>query len=358
MAKTNSITIQSNEITTARYYLGLYEKKVLNAIIQNVSADICVASKNKVKALDYWIDKNDHTAAMMIFKAGDIARPDKFNELRAALEKLRSQTVVLEYARGTRITGFLNWAVLPPNSSTIELCVDIEFYRQLFNLTGGYTIFQSTVINSLTSIHAVKLYEYLARWRDKNIHTVEIKELRRLTNTTNKYSRYNDFKKSVLETAQKQLNNNKLTDIKFEFEEIKDRGKEIDKIKFTIIKTEHAHEIQKERNKYSPNWDFTQGLVENAKRYGINLKGKTFDLFNEYKNMFGEAELSNDLFSFFEVAKSKGKGIPYVIGCLKNKILDNSQIKIEYPKPTPPKRTVFEIPKAMDIAGFLDSLKK
>ena len=324
-----SFTIQSNEITTSRSLLNIYERRVLNAIIQNVSEDIKKTAQYKVQAIDYVQDQGDPSSIVMTFKARDIVKHDRYKELREALIGLKSRAVYIEKKGGTRITGFLNWAELPENSEYITLSVDKVFYDTLFNLTNGYTIFQATVLNSLTSIHSTKLYEVLARFRDKDFVVISLEELRRLTNCQDKYPFYANFKKSVLEISKKQLDLNLITDIRFQYKEIKER-QQVTKIQFSIIKTENAHEFSQQRNQVSPYWDFNRNLIDNAKNLGINLKGKNLELFKEYKNIFGEQRLVSDLILFMNDAHDKGKGVPYVIGILKNRVLDHSQVKISY----------------------------
>ena len=259
-----SFTIQSNEITTSRSLLNIYERRVLNAIIQNVSEDIKKTAQYKVQAIDYVQDQGDPSSIVMTFKARDIVKHDRYKELREALIGLKSRAVYIEKKGGTRITGFLNWAELPENSEYITLSVDKVFYDTLFNLTNGYTIFQATVLNSLTSIHSTKLYEVLARFRDKDFVVISLEELRRLTNCQDKYPFYANFKKSVLEISKKQLDLNLITDIRFQYKEIKER-QQVTKIQFSIIKTENAHEFSQQRNQVSPYWDFNRNLIEMPK---------------------------------------------------------------------------------------------
>ena len=68
------------------------------------------------------------------------------------------------------------------------------------------------------------------------------------------------------------------------------------------------------------------------KQLNTSLKelGKNIELFREYKNIFGEQRLASDLNMFMNDARSKGKGVPYVIGILKNRVLDHTQVKISY----------------------------
>jgi hypothetical protein len=54
------------------------------------------------------------------------------------------------------------------------------------------------------------------------------------------------------------------------------------------------------------------------------------ELFKQYKQLFGEERLASDLNLFLNEAHAKGKGVPYLIGIMKNKIADFGQTKIFY----------------------------
>lgn len=348
------ITIQSNEITLARNEANIYERRILNAIIQVVSNGIQNFANYKIEAIDYYRDKNDSGALKMFIQAKDLVGPDRYEEIRNALISLRQKTVLIETKRGERVTGFINWGELPTNSGIIELNLDVEFYRSLFNLAGGYTIFQGTVLNSLTSTYAMKLYEYLALWRDRDTKVETVSELRRLTNTTDKYAAFGEFKREVIERAKTHLDANTLTDIQFTYELIKE-GRQVTKIKFNIIKTDQAHEINQERNRLSPHWDFSKGIIENAKMYGIALKGKNYDLFKQYKETFGENKLADDLKQFHGLSVENKKGTAYIIGCLKNTLIGATQTKL-FPTLTKQRQTTNT--GAADFEALLANLKE
>lgn len=350
-------TIQSNDITTSRNILNIYERRVLNVIIQNVSDQIKSMAMHRVKAIDYYPDAGDPTALVMEFKANQIVKHDRYEELREALVKLKTTAIYIEKKNGTRLTGFLNWAEFDRHSEFVKISIDKVFYQTLFNLSSGYTIFQATVLNSLTSVYATKIYEILAKFRDQGFAKLSIEELRRLTNTEDVYGLYSNFKSNVLLVAQKQLDNNKLTDIRFTFKEIKEK-KKVKLILFQIHKTENAHELELERNKISPYWDFTKSLIENARQMGITLKGKNLELFKEFKTLFGEDVLAADLNNFLNLAKEKGKGIPYVIGCLKNKIIDHTQVRISYQSDKDERLSGGRLDTPKSFGQILEGLKK
>ena len=85
----------------------------------------------------------------------------------------------------------------------------------------------------MRSKYSPRIYEILKcnEFKKQGYIEIEVDELRKLLKTENIYPRYNDFKRKVIEQSKKELDN--LTDIKFDFEEIK-TGRKITSIRFYI----------------------------------------------------------------------------------------------------------------------------
>lgn len=348
--KKSEYSIQSNDITTARNLLNVYERRIINAVIYNVSERIKAMAFHKVQAINYYQQPGDPSSLVMEFRASELGVPaEKYGELREALMRLKTTGVYLETKRGTRITGFLNWGEFPERSAIITVSVDMVFYERLCDLNNGYTIFQAAVIYSLTSVHATKIYELLAKYRDKEFFRMTLDELKWMTNCQEKYPAYADFKRKVIEAAKRQLDKNEITDLRFRYSEIRN-GKKVTGIQFHVLKTENAYELAKVRNSLSPHWDFTKDLVENARNIGLNIKGKNLELLKEYKAYFGENVLAEDLKRFYDLSRTKNLGIGYVIGCLRKKYVDHTQTKISFVR-QPEEKRYNRVMKLEDLLG-------
>jgi plasmid replication initiation protein len=85
----------------------------------------------------------------------------------------------------------------------------------------------------MKSKYSPRIYEILKcnEFKKQGYIEIEIEELKKLLRTEDMYPRYNDFKRKIIEQTQKELK--KLTDISFEFEEIK-TGRKVTSLKFHI----------------------------------------------------------------------------------------------------------------------------
>jgi plasmid replication initiation protein len=124
----------------------------------------------------------------------------------------------------------------------------------------------------------MRLYELLKEFEFRKNRSFELSHLRFLLNISEtKYSKYTDFKKRVLLSSQKELEEK--TDISFIFEEIRESRKVV-KINFTIISKQK--EILEDINSLN---NSLQGILK-TKLFLSNIQIKTvlkqFD--NDYIN--------------------------------------------------------------------------
>jgi plasmid replication initiation protein len=114
---------------------------------------------------------------------------------------------------------------------TLKFSPDLKPYMLL--LKEKFTQYQLANILSMKSKYSPRIYEILKcnEFKKQGYTEIELVELRRLLKAENIYPLYGDFKRRILIQAQKELN--KLSDISFEFEEIK-TGRTITALKFYI----------------------------------------------------------------------------------------------------------------------------
>lgn len=104
----------------------------------------------------------------------------------------------------------------------------------LFDLKQNYLKYELWNCLSLKSTNQIRLYELLKQYEALGVRIVEIDELKAMMGLAkNKYERYVDFKKYVVDVCKKALKEN--TDIYFEYEPIK-KGRRFTSIKFIIYK--------------------------------------------------------------------------------------------------------------------------
>ncbi|WP_018250350.1 replication initiation protein [Orenia marismortui] len=113
-----------------------------------------------------------------------------------------------------------------------------------------FTPLNLMMIKSLISQYSVIFYELAIRYQKYKIPKMSIEEVRELTNNKNKYKRFYDFKKYVLDTACEEISEK--TDIKLSYSTEK-RGRRIAFIDFVIErkKEEISEKIEVKEEEYS-----------------------------------------------------------------------------------------------------------
>lgn len=336
MATKTVLTVQSNSLTLSRSNFTVPQRRILYAIIETLSpylrADLSLKNGREVKYTQAFED-----LARVVYKASDICRPDDFGELRKALEQLKDKSVFVETEDWEIYSSLILQYKFPRRSEFIQMDLNPEMYGILLDLNKGYTIYQTQIALSFTSIYAMKMYEIVAKWRNSPKFYITLDELRRLTDTQRKYAQIKQFKENVLDVAKAQLKASEITDLRFKYKEKKE-GRAIVGFEITVIKTENAHEfIEVEKaNTPSLRWNFSKDLLENFASYGVNLKGKNLDLIVRYQATFGEKKLIEELEYYSNKAVGKTNIPAYIISCFK-KALDQPQVTQQIQPTTIPK---------------------
>lgn len=312
-------TVQSNVITLSRSNFTVPQRRILFAIIETLSPYL-----RENLGFGHGKEISFQTAfdniGRIIYKASDLSRPENYGELRTALIQLEDKKYFIETEDFELRTRLILQSKFMKRSEHIELVINTELFDVLLDVSKGYTLYQTKVALSFTSIYAMKIYELLAKWRSSAKFYISLDELRRLTDTHVKYTKANDFKKNVLDLAKEQLDASDITDLKFKYIE-KKQGKRIIGFDFAVIKTEKSHEHEKQVTVHAPSlrWDFKKNIIDNFAVYNIVVKGETANTIKTYQTKFGDHKLAQDLENFAKLAeKNKARNVAaYIMTCFK-----------------------------------------
>lgn len=113
----------------------------------------------------------------------------------------------------------------------------------ILEINKNFTEFQLHFLLMLRSAYAIKLYKLLYQYKTIKSRIFSVMELKKQFGISEKYSRYNDFKKDVLESSVSQIN--ELTDLNVIYEEIK-LGRKVEKLefRFELKKTSKPEKLQ------------------------------------------------------------------------------------------------------------------
>lgn len=331
----SELVAQSNELTLSKiHFNNVYEKRLLYSIVDSISPylkDMLEADRNG-KSIHAQYEKGLFEIDHIIYRAKDLEKNRQhYPNIRAAIRRLQEDSIVINKENGDEIsTRLILKSVWKAREEFIRLTVDRDLYQFLKDLTKGYTLFHLKTALSLPSLYSMKMYEIIAKFRTRPMFYMDLERLRFLTNSEGIYKKTSDFKKWVLDVAQRDLEKSQITDLRFTYRHIK-KGRTIVGFEFFIIKTENSFEKKKVMNSISPRWSLSKRVVQEIKDLKINLKGSNIETFRRFCDLYsGKDDVIIEKLRFYEsVAETKvgyEKISGYVVACVKKEI-DKEKLK-------------------------------
>jgi plasmid replication initiation protein len=189
----------------------------------------------------------------------------------------------------------------------------------LLDLTQYFTAAQFKLFMNIKSFYSYRVYWLLKQYEDFGVKTITVSELKEMLKVEDKYIRYYDFKRNVINQAYKEL---KKTDMAFEFTEIKS-GRSVEKIKFKITGEYSLVANRKKAASKTPaqkSFDFdaqAQGVVDKHTRILLSMGFKK----TEAEQIYGVIE---------DKQKLKKVLYRYEINCSDLSELNSDKIRQEF----------------------------
>ncbi len=219
------VVTQANQLALASYSLTLEEKRVVLLLVSLLRKDDKDFQAYRISMADL----QNHVG---------IRRTDLYTEIKKIAVSLAQRVVKIEKpCGGWIVTNWISSAEYKPKgesglkSSCMDLCFDPKMKPFLLELKDQFFSYMLSNVAHLRSIYSIRVYEILASYRRLGCVEFEIKELKDSLQIGSKYSRHKDFRKRVIDSAQKELKEK--TDICFEYTEER-KGRRVHKIHFTI----------------------------------------------------------------------------------------------------------------------------
>lgn len=274
--------------------------------------------------------------------------------LQVAINELHKHSVFL--VRSIEVDGSISKRSIAPIEefywNSAKNYVEVTFSRKILPyismLQDNFTQYKLTDIAGLNSKHAITLYKLIAmnfnqyqyyiknKRRFRNSYQldqyanpyIELKELRRITNTMNKYSRFSSFDSTVLKKPIEEINSN--TDFNVSYDK-KISNRKVVGITFHITKKGFNSELDDPDMSTSDNYnkkiesDYQEALkssytiklvsaglfdlvmVMNNKKFAIRLLEEVYPAYDAFVEKFSETKLNNHI---NHVVKHINKDIP------------------------------------------------
>lgn len=219
---------KSNYLVNAVCRLGELEQKIISVMISEIQP----------------IDKDFKDYKFEITEFMDLLGiKDKgtYEDIKEIVKGLMTKVLCPENATKTEIFHWISYYKHEKGSGQITIRIAPELKPYLLELKK-FTAYQLKNILPMNSKYAIRIYEIIKsnQYKRKKIFTIDVDRIKEILDIQEEYSKYNDFKRKVILTAQKEINTK--SDILFEFEEIK-RGKKVNSIKFIIHSKQQINEI-------------------------------------------------------------------------------------------------------------------
>jgi len=116
----------------------------------------------------------------------------------------------------------------------VTFCINNKLTPYLIDLKSQFTQYSLQKVIQFKSVYSIRIFQLLNQWGSNKRVVYNIEKLRFMLNIEpEEYTRYNDFKRKILEVALKEINQS--SSLKFSYQEIK-TGRKITSIAFVIEK--------------------------------------------------------------------------------------------------------------------------
>lgn len=224
-SKNNELTVsKSNKFIQARYSMGLDEHRILLLTLG---------------VLDPLNPRRDFEFTITDFCEAypDVNQKSAYEQVERAIKKISSRWMTLEDNENIkREIAFVTDRTYFKKEGRFQITFHeklMPYISDLRMVLGGYTTYQLKNISSLSSPHAIRLYELLIQYKKIGERELSLEALKDWLQVSDKYSTYANFRRRVLEPAVKLIN--ETTDIKISYTAVK-RGRKIIGFLFEIRK--------------------------------------------------------------------------------------------------------------------------
>lgn len=215
---TNELVVKDNALINASYNLDTVEQRlILLAILQarETHTGIDANTRLRIHASEYMsrFNVNKHAA----YKALKTAVTNLFGR------QFSYQTIDEKTGKTKKvISRWVQNISYIDDAATLEVTFTMDVVPLITRLEKQFTSYQLKQVTQLTGKYAIRLYELLIAWREVGKTPMfEIEDFRsKLGLTSDDYPRLDTFKRRVLESAIKQINEH--TDIIVKVEQHKD----------------------------------------------------------------------------------------------------------------------------------------
>lgn len=119
----------------------------------------------------------------------------------------------------------------------------------LSSLTKNFTKYELPDVKGFSSTHSIRIFEWMMKWRIVGEFKLSVSEIKFMLSIEDKYKLFSDFRKYVLEVAQREINTYTKYELNLEFLK---KGRVVDSIKFSFKASETTSSSNQINNETKP----------------------------------------------------------------------------------------------------------
>lgn len=242
------IVTQSNKLVEARYNLPLGEQRLILTMIANIQPDDEDFKEYRINVREF----ADYLG---------IDRNSAYREFDKITTAIMTRVLIFDESDGPLKVGWVSSAKYVRNEGAVLLCFDPKLKPYLLQLKGNFTSCRLEMLLSFKSQYTMRVYNLLKQYEQIRAREFELEDLREILGIRkDQYTLYSNFKKDIVEAAQKELAAK--ADITFEFSEIK-YGRRVGALRFRIFSKPFSSETpQQQINKQVINITYSKNVSE------------------------------------------------------------------------------------------------
>ena len=259
---TDALVKQHNAITSGRYDFSACQLDIMFMLLANLKETDEPNKRYNIRVKDIELITG---------------RKWNYEQFKTNTEDLMGRVYEIQLEKSFRQITLFSLVEYLDGTGSFDLVVNDYARPYFFELKHGFTLLELKSVLGCSSKHAKRLYSLACQWRGTGGHTYSIGELKEMLGLKDpkgkepeQYERVHDFQKYVLYVAKKQINEQ--TDIVFDYELLKMRGRSYDTIKlfcgFSKPKLQMEIDFNGDIEKQKKNGELLQKIA-NIKAVGI-----------------------------------------------------------------------------------------
>lgn len=234
MESSRLVITKGNALIEATYRLSLAEQRLLLLVISKIDS----------RAGTTTAETEIVVTAKELSDVYDLHGKEGYATLKDVAERLFSRAVIIErpdpqrpHTERTR-TRWVSAIDYASRDGCLSLYLAPKVIPYLTQLAREFTTYRLRHVSAMRSIHAIRLYEMLAQWRENGQLRIPVETLKSRLGVATQYKRMYDFKQWVIRPAIVQINTH--SDLWVKYSQCK-RGRTIHTLVFTFgLKAEES----------------------------------------------------------------------------------------------------------------------